>query len=552
MDDGLHAAGFLSYELGYAFEPSLHALMPKNRQVPLIWMALFPKNRIISGPELTDWFASQINETHAATLENTRPALSKDNYLKRFAKVKQFIASGDIYQVNLTFKLLFDYRGSPIDLYATLRNRQPVSYGALLETKDFSVLSHSPELFFEIKQDIITTRPMKGTIKRGSTRKKDQNFARQLAADPKNRAENLMIVDLMRNDFARICEVGSVEVSDLYQVSAYPTLHQMTSDVQGRLRPGTPLLEIMKALIPAGSITGAPKIRAQEIISDLEETPRGLYCGAMGMLSRSASTGQIEALFNVAIRTLTLFPDGCGETGIGSGVVQDSNGQDEYDECLLKAKFLTMPDFKLIETMRLDPDESYFLREQHLARLQRTSKEFGFLLPLEEIRKALHDKSKALKKGVYLVRLLLSIDGQFDLTSTPIDPPAPDKTILFTLSDKRVDSADHLLGFKTTRRKLFDEEWARANKQLGTQEILFLNERDELTEGARSNLFIEHNGQFLTPPLSCGLLPGTLREHLLNEGRVVETVLTQRHLDGAKIYFGNSVRGLQPAKLVEP
>ncbi|MCP4935478.1 MAG: aminodeoxychorismate synthase component I [bacterium] len=556
IDSGLTAAGFFSYELGYGLEPSLQPLMSENRRVPLIWFALYPKTQYLRGPQLEQFLAPHGSLAKDSKLKNISTFMTKQDYLRRFALIKELIGAGDIYQVNLTFKLALEYEGSPFDLYAALRKKQPVSYGAYLECKDFSILSHSPELFFEINNGDILSRPMKGTIKRGVTPSEDQALSRELQGGVKNRAENLMIVDLMRNDLSRICEVGSVEVRDLYEVKALPTLYQMTSDVIGRLRADVQLGEIIKALVPAGSITGAPKIRAQEIISDLEEQPRGVYCGAIGVLARDQKSRQLSARFNVAIRSLTLFPDGHGETGIGSGVVQDSKGDAEYEECLLKAKFMIQADlqlavFELIETMRLDRDGSYYLRERHLSRLVRSCKELGFSCPVEEIDKELGKLARQFNTNTYLVRLLLSVGGEFTLTSTKIDPPDPAKIISFVVSGQRVESTDTLLAHKTTRRQIFDEELARANKRLGVNEVLFLNERDELTEGSRSTLFIERDGELHTPPLSSGLLPGTLRAQLIDEGRVVESILTLNDLVGVKIFLGNSVRGLQPARLLE-
>lgn len=551
IDGGHHAAGFFSYELGYALEPSLQPLMPQARQVPLIWFAIFPSMEALKGKAVTTFLRRRARGLPPGALKEITPALSKEDYLKRFARVKELIASGDIYQVNLAFKLLFQYEGSPFSLYSALRQRQPVSYGAYLQTPDFSILSFSPELFFEARDGLITTRPMKGTIRRGASSKEDDQLVRTLHEDIKNRAENLMIVDLMRNDFSRICDIGSVDVSDLYRVERYPTLSQMTSGVQGRLHPDADLEAIIRALVPAGSITGAPKIRAQEIIRELEDEPRGLYCGAMGVLSRDQQTGQLSALFNVAIRTLTLLPDGHGETGIGSGVVQDSQGEDEYDECLLKAKYLTMPDFTLIETMRLDPDGSYYLLERHLARLMRSSQSLSFLCPLDRCRKELEALSKSLERGCYRVRMLLGCAGDIELSSTSINPPDESQAIRFVVSKERVSSADLLLAHKTTRRELFDDEWARAHHECEADEVLFCNERGELTEGSRSTLFIEREGVLLTPPLACGVLPGTLREQLMEEGRVIERVLSRQDLKNSKVYFGNSVRGLQPARLIE-
>ncbi len=409
IDSGLTAAGFFSYELGYALEPSLHPLMPKNRRVPLIWFALFPKVQYLQAAQLAEFLAREDATSNVSTLNNIHASWARRDYLRRFARVKELIGAGDIYQVNLALKLGLEYQGSPFALYADLRKRQPVSHGAYLQCADFSIPSHSPELFFDIKNGHITTRPMKGTIRRGATSSEDQALSRELQEDLKNRAENLMIVDLMRNDLSRICEVGSVEVSNLYEVTAFPTLHQMTSDVTGRLRDEVRLYDIINALMPAGSITGAPKIRAQQVICDLEEQPRGVYCGAIGVLDRDPKSRQLSARFNVAIRTLTLFLDGHGETAIGSGVVQDSKGDAEYEECLLKAKFMTpadvvQPGFELIETMRLDPGGRYYLRERHLSRLAHSSAELGFSYPRQAIVEALGELARELTGHTCLVR----------------------------------------------------------------------------------------------------------------------------------------------------
>ncbi len=341
IDNDFQAAGFFSYELGYALEPPLHDLMPRNRQVPLIWFAIFPGKRNINKWQLDDFLRGKTDADRQTRLNNIRPLMQRDDYAERFERAKQFIAAGDIYQVNLTFGLTFDVEGHIEALYRQLRKSQPVAFGAFLESPEFSILSLSPELFFQIEKGEICTRPMKGTARRGANPGEDRRLSRRLQGDIKNRAENLMIVDLMRNDLARICETGSVGVEDLFRIETYPTLHQMTSLVKGRLRRDVDLPEIIRALVPAGSITGAPKVRAMQIISELEERPRGVYCGALGLLGREHPGGHLSARFNVAIRTLTLFPDGHGEAGIGSGIVQDSIGDDEYEECLLKARFLT-------------------------------------------------------------------------------------------------------------------------------------------------------------------------------------------------------------------
>ena len=552
IDSGLHAAGFFSYEAGYGLEPCLRKLLPEERSLPLMWFALFTRPKHLTGADYENFLEQAGTGQPDGRLLNIRPDRSKKDYLRGFEKVKQFIAAGDLYQANLAMRLLFEHQGVPFLLYRKLREKQPVRYGCFLHAPRFSLLSVSPELFFEVSDGILTTRPMKGTARRGKTDEEDRALSESLRNDEKNRAENLMIVDLMRNDLSRLCQPGTVKVGDLYRVERYPSLFQMTSQVTGRLKPELSVYELFRALFPAGSITGAPKIRAMQLISQLEEQPRGAYCGAMGILSRDRSTGQLRARFNVAIRTLTLWPDGRGETFVGSGIVQDSRGEDEYRECLLKAKFLDVNDFQLIETMRLD-GAGFYLRQRHMQRLARSCKTLGFFFPAKKIEQALDRLQEAHKNSsqTRLVRLLLFVGGAFTLSERVIKAPDPAKLIRFVMSSKGVEQNNELLRHKTTRRQLFNEEWQRAQDDHGADEVLFFNERGECTEGSRSSLFVERNGRLLTPPVSCGLLPGTLREELLDKGRAVEAVLRRADLENAKIWFGNSVRGLQPAQLVE-
>jgi len=554
IEGGLYAAGFISYEAGYELEPCLRTRMPEQRRLPLLWFALYPECQTLEGKAYESFFEHRSKGGERGEIIDLKPALGLDGYLRCFDKIKRLIGAGDIYQVNLAIKLLFDYKGSSFSLYEKLRHSQPVPYGCFLQATDFSLLSFSPELFFEAQNGILKTRPMKGTVRRGTSVEEDRQLYEWLQGDEKNRAENLMIVDLMRNDFARICTPGSIKVSDLYKVEPYATLYQMTSGVSGTLSDGLSLQELFTALMPAGSITGAPKIRAMEIISQLEGGPREAYCGAMGLLSRDQKNGQLSALFNVAIRTLTLFEDGHGETFVGSGIVEDSEGRDEYQECLLKGKFLEQPDYQLIETMRLEVDGGIYLRQRHLQRLASSCEILGFFYPQKQIEQALDRLACKYENSpeTRMIRLLLySTRGKFEISETLIAKPDPDKILSFIISDRRVDSANTLLAHKTTKRHLFNSEWALASEHHKADEVLFLNERGELTEGSRSNLFIEQKGQLLTPALPCGLLPGTLREQLISEDGVVEKILYQEDLQGAKIYFGNSVRGLQPARLIE-
>jgi para-aminobenzoate synthetase/4-amino-4-deoxychorismate lyase len=387
---------------------------------------------------------------------------------------------------------------------------------------------------------------MKGTAARGLTLLQDQEVEDWLAADLKSRAENLMIVDLMRNDLGRVAKTGSVRVTDLFSVETYETLHQMTSGIEAQLKDGTGIKELLFSLFPPGSITGAPKVRAMEIISELESEPRGVYTGAIGTFSPDGN-----ASFNVAIRTVTIFPQGQAEVGIGSGVVHDSGAQAEYDECLLKMRFLTDPvrDFQLIETMLHTADEGYTLLERHLDRLEASAKYFRFSFDRIATLKLLNDRASRLGEDAWRVRLLLFRDGSTTLTETLLPKGSEMAGMAYTVSEHAVESGDVFLYHKTTHRELFDGEWAACHEQFGSDEVIFLNERGEVTEGSRTNIFAHIDGKLLTPALKSGLLPGTFRADMLASGTAEEAVLTLDDLARAQnVYLGNSVRGLLPAR----
>lgn len=541
---GRHLAGFLAYELGYALEPRLARLIPDGRRVPLLWFGVFDEPRELRG----DAIEACLTGAGAGTYSLSHPELTMDaeDYGRRFNAIKRYIAAGDIYQLNLTLKARFAFEGDAAALYLDLRRKQPVSYAALLQTGDLTVISASPELFLEIDGRRVATRPMKGTAGRGLMLEQDQEIARWLSADPKSRAENLMIVDLMRNDLGRVAETGSVRVSDLYTVETYETLHQMTSGVEARLKPGTGVAGLMRSIFPPGSVTGAPKVRAMEIIRELESEPRGVYTGAIGAIAPDG-----KATFNVAIRTLTLFGDGAGEVGIGSGVVHDSRTTDEYEECLLKMRFLTDPvrDFRLIETMLLEPAGDYVLLERHMDRLEASAAYFRFPFSRSRTVGALAGHADGLEDSRYRVRLLLDRDGRVSITGTKLPAVSNAAGMAYSVSSRRVDSANPYLYHKTTERQLYDAEWARVNERFGADEVIFLNERGEVAEGSRTNVFARIGGRLLTPPLSSGLLPGTLRADMLARGDAEEAVLTLDDLARAEaVYLGNSVRGLVTAR----
>jgi para-aminobenzoate synthetase/4-amino-4-deoxychorismate lyase len=540
VKNGLHAAGFFAYELGYVLEPKLASLMPPDRNVPLLWLGLYESPVEMTGPEVENWLATH---TRSGSYFFTDVTLTWDEaaYLERFAEVQEKIRSGDIYQLNLTFKARFRLAGSPLTFFLDLRQKQRVAYGGIVDTGKVTVLSASPEVFIEQEGNTISTRPMKGTAPRAGTPESDAEARLQLSTDMKQRAENLMIVDLMRNDIGRISEIGSVSVTDLFTVETFQTLHQMTSGVRATLKDGIGMTELLQGIFPPGSVTGAPKIRAMELTRALEAEPRGVYCGAIGHISPEG-----RALFNVAIRTAVIFRDAAGEMGIGSGVVFDSNGSKEYDECLLKMKFLTDPvkRFDLIETMLFEPETGLVLLERHIARLESSARYFGFAFDEVSVRKALSDAIEG-QADRLRIRLLLSEAGVVTVTTTPLPPPDPDTIMRFVVSESILDSSDVFLFHKTTRRELYDQEWQKHSETMGADEVIYVNERGELAEGSRTTIFLERNGRLETPVLSSGLLPGTLRAELIAQGRAVEAVLTLEDLGSADaIFLGNSVRGL--------
>ena len=543
LANGLHAAGFFSYELGYVLEPKLAGLMPPQRSMPLLWFGLYTRPREMSGAEVQSWLkAEAIGNPFLGALEHSWDAGA---YLERFEKVQENIRSGDIYQLNLTFKAKFELKGSPLALYRDLRLKQRVAYGGLVDTGDVTILSASPELFIERRGRVIWTRPMKGTAPRAGTYEGDAEVRRYLANDVKNRAENLMIVDLMRNDLGRIANLGSVSVTDLFTVETFKTLHQMTSGVRAELKDGVAVEDLLKAIFPPGSVTGAPKIRAMELIRSLETEARGVYCGAIGRFEPGGN-----ALFNVAIRTAVISRGGAGEMGIGSGVVADSQGAKEYAECLLKMKFLTDPvrRFELIETMLHEPAKGIWLLDRHLKRLAASAGYFGFVFDAAKVRAAIQSAVQPKASERLRVRLLLDEEGHVSVTVTPQPAMAGDAVMSYVVSNSRLSSVDQFLYHKTSRRELYDTEWKHYSETLGADEVVYLNERGELAEGSRTTIFIKRGDKFLTPPLSAGLLPGTLREELIADGRAIETKLSLEDLEAAsEVYLGNSVRGLVKA-----
>ena len=531
--DGLYAVGFVSYEAASALNPDLPSVAPVEG-LPLAWFALYRERYSVAAGEGLPL------STEEVLLE---PRKNLEEYTGEIERIRDYIAAGDCYQVNHTFPLQGDFRGDLHGLYRRVGAAQRAPFCAYLDTGRFEILSASPELFFALKDGKITTRPMKGTAGRGRWAGEDRAAIEGLRESPKERAENLMIVDLLRNDLGIVAETGSVTVDALFEVETYPTVHQMTSTVSAQLRPGTTLTDVFKALFPCGSVTGAPKRRSMEIIAELENAPRGVYCGAIGCVAPGG-----EALFSVAIRTLLLDAEsGALTMGVGSAVTWDSSAAAEYAECLSKGAFVNqqMLDFRLIESLRLEHG-SYTLLDRHIARMTASAEYFGFTCDPEKIRAALLHCA-AQTPGLCKVRLLLSSDGCIDLASEMLVEGT--KPLRVGISSTRVHSGDRFCYHKTTRRENIDS--ARSNRP-DCDEVLLLNEHGQLTEGSYHTLVVKLDGLLVTPPLTSGLLPGVLREELLENGEISEQILYPADLERVEeLWLINSVRGWRPAILMK-
>jgi para-aminobenzoate synthetase/4-amino-4-deoxychorismate lyase len=528
-------AGFIGFEASHAMEPRLARLRrsPPAGQ-PLAWLGRFAHEAAVDVAELlAEWAA------RPCTIGAVQPAITPAAHAAAIARIQQWIGDGDIYQANLTFPAEVPVAGHPLALYARLRSGSAAPFGAVVFTGDLWLLSFSPELFFRLEGRQLTARPMKGTARRGRFAAEDTAQRAALAASPKNRAENLMITDLIRNDLSRVAT--QVTVPALFDVEAYPTVWQMTSTVTATARPGVTAADVLAALFPCGSVTGAPKLRSLECLADVETAPRGAYCGAIGAVSAGG-----DALFNVAIRTLAL-PAGAdvarlapARLGLGSGIVADSDAADEWAECLAKAAFLTRrgsPD--LIETMRVDggalPDLAL-----HLDRLAASAAHLGHRLD----RAALEQALPAAVAGHHgRARLLLAPSGAWSLQLSPPPAPLPDVAEV-ALVPLPVPADDWRLCHKTSDRAFYDD----ARRAAGTAEVIFVRPDGLLTEGSYTSLFVPRDGRLLTPPAVLGLLPGILRARLLADGRAAEARLTAADLDGG-FFIGNALRGLVPARL---
>ncbi|CAO1654736.1 aminodeoxychorismate synthase component I [Parasphingorhabdus sp. NYA22] len=554
---GKHVAGYLSYEAGLGLEERLRGKMPADLPAPLAWFGIFNDYNELSPDEV----AEALPDRNGAWLGRLEPLVSREAYDAAFETVQNYINNGDIYQANLTFRAEMDFSGHPLALYAAIRGRAQAGYGGVVFDGTNWMLSFSPELFFALKDGRITARPMKGTAARVADPEADAKVQAQLQSDPKQRAENLMIVDLLRNDLSRVARQGSVKVPELFHVESYPTIHQMTSTVTAELRESLDAVDVIRQIFPCGSITGAPKIRAMEIIDELElapsgSGPRGIYCGSIGRIDAPDETGRSDAAFNVAIRTFFLQEG--KETlsiGLGSGIVADSNGEDEWRECLAKGRFAKVDAngdgsaggdaggghrVDLIETMAFDPASGIARLEAHLERMKTSARTLQFEFDRHAARNAIqaitfHQEAPA------MVRLHLGQSGALAIELKPM--PAPqDGPVRCQLVSMQAEPQDFRLHHKTSDRRVYEVAKEDGGLADGAHPI-FVDGDGYVTEGAIWNVFVERDGKLLTPPLARGVLPGVLRAELIESGQAVEAELRAEDLAGGFL-VGNSVRGL--------
>lgn len=457
-------------------------------------------------------------------LLNPTPCVNFCEYSNAIKKIKEEIAKGNTYEVNYTYDFDVPFDGDELDLFNFLLSKQKTPYNFYIKNQYDTVLSFSPELFFEMQNNHILTKPMKGTIHRGKDKKEDKNLIEFLKNDIKNRAENVMIVDLLRNDLGRIAKVGTVNVSKLFEIETHKTLHQMTSQIEADLKENTTFFDIFKAIFPCGSITGAPKISTMKVISDVEKGERNIYCGAIGIISPK------ETIFSVPIRILQKTNEqNKFKYRVGGAIVWDSNAQDEWEETLTKTKFLN-DEFQIIETVKIE-NNSILFEKEHFERMQKTAEHFGFKFKISEIAKT--------DDG--MLRILLNRDGEI---KTELKRITPAKTSKIAISPIIQNSKNEFLYYKTTYRPWYYDSFQRIKNGEIYDEIFF-NEKGELTEGARSNIVLQLNGNLYTPPVQCGLLNGVFRQELLKNNKCTEKILYKKDLEKAeKIFCVNSVRGM--------
>ena len=527
-ENGLYAAGFIAYEAAPAFDPAL--VVYRDGSFPLVWFGIYSQPEHIHFPAPTKCCLDQPL--------TWVPSLTRDAYQDAIAAIKKHIEEGDTYQVNSTYRLKSPFICDPWEYFINLVKTQSVQYGAFVNTEECSICSASPELFFNLDDNKLSSRPMKGTASRGLTLHDDIKQADWLHHSEKNRAENVMIVDMVRNDMGRIAQTESVKVDDLFAIEKYPTLWQMTSTVTAKTKSG--LCEILKALFPPASITGAPKPGTMRIIAKLEKDPRRIYTGSIGFTGPNR-----KAQFNVAIRTVLIDKiKGQAEYGVGGGIVWDSTETAEFEESQTKAKILTesWPEFSLLETILWTPEHGYYLLSYHLARLRDSAVYFSFYADIDAIRDKLFSLACTFPHTAHKVRLLVTKNGSIKCEFKAM-LHSTDKYKRVCLAQSSIDSSNIFLYHKTTNRVVYDQALAA---YAGYDDIILWNENGEITESCIANIVVEIDGKLYTPPVKCGLLAGTFRAWMIEHNKVMERVIRIKDLARSPhIYLINSIRKKQ-------
>jgi para-aminobenzoate synthetase/4-amino-4-deoxychorismate lyase len=543
--NGLWAAGFVAYEAAPGLDSDLQVRRSPSDDpfagLPLVWFGLFEERLEIQPPEA--------GEGGPPSLDGWEPTTSRAAYDAAIEDIHEHIAAGDTYQVNYTIRLRASFDGDDLGLYRRLCTNQRAAHSAYVNAGRYRVLSASPELFFRIDGSRILLRPMKGTVARGRWTGEDRELVAWLRASIKNRAENAMIVDLLRNDVGRISKTGSVRWPRLFTAERYETVWQLTSDITSQLRDEVKLTDVFGALFPSGSVTGAPKVRTMEITKELEASPRGVYTGAIGWIAPGASAGP-RAAFNVAIRTVVLDGEtGTAEYGVGGGITWDSEAKAEYEECVAKAQVLSVrrPSFDLLETMRWEPGKGYLWLDRHLDRLVASAGYFGFCVDPELVARYLEKAAEEHGSGEPAkVRLMVSRGCEISVEWHDL-PRAPDAILQVVVDDDPIDPADVFLYHKTTNRAPYDR---RRERHPGVDDVILVNRQNEITESTIANVAARFDGRWWTPPLDAGCLPGVYRAVLLYEGRLAERIITAAELERCEgLALISSVRLWRPAAL---
>ncbi len=532
VNKGIYGYSLINYEAGYLLEKSLNYLLPKNEK--LIQFFFYDKKEV----QKIKSFDIDFSESEKYKIKNFKLNKSKDDFVKSIKKIKSYIEEGDTYQVNYTIKGNFNFSGSFSGLFNNLVFNQSAKYTSIINNSNDIIISLSPELFFEINKSKIISKPMKGTSRRGIELTIDALAKYELENSEKNRAENVMIVDMIRNDLGKISKYGSVKVKNLFEVEKYESVYQMVSTIEAKLRKNISLSEVIKNIFPCGSITGAPKIRTMEIINELEKDKRSIYTGGIGLIRNNKIT------FNVPIRTLTIKKrSGNGTIGLGSGIVWDSVAEEEYEETKLKGNFLSQPEkpFEIFETMLLK-DSKIFLLDEHLNRLQQSAEYFLFKFDKKSIEEQLEKIIKNIDAKSYRLRISLNKFGK--LSHSILILSQLSKNIDVIVSANRINSKNKFQYFKTTNRVLYNREHKKYSDK-GFFDVIYLNESNEIAEGAITNILVYKNDVISTPPLTTGILSGIYRKHFLRNNSMIRERIIHLHdlIEADTILLTNSLRG---------